>query len=183
MENEIGKRIRKIRTEKNMTQNQLAKICDISLSALNKYERNERIPKIDTLEKIAEGLEVQLNYLVGRSQYQRFDSQLMESDISNLIKKIEKKDAYISKLIRNIVDTTYITVNNHIDDENIEILETIHGLYRNIWTIKQVGNNEDDYKILTGEELDKNTTPLEALKEKNNLLLDKLNKSLSEKGK
>lgn len=55
----LGKSIRKIRMRRNMTQRALAKATDgISESALRSYELGERSPKRDSLERIAETLDV-----------------------------------------------------------------------------------------------------------------------------
>lgn len=55
----LGKSIRKIRMRRNMTQRALAKATDgISESALRSYELGERSPKQDSLERIAEALDV-----------------------------------------------------------------------------------------------------------------------------
>lgn len=55
----LGKSIRKIRMRRNMTQRELANAIDgISESALRSYELGERRPKQNTLERIAETLDV-----------------------------------------------------------------------------------------------------------------------------
>ena len=55
----LGKSIRKIRMRRNMTQRELANAIDgISESALRSYELGERCPKQNTLERIAETLDV-----------------------------------------------------------------------------------------------------------------------------
>lgn len=55
----LGKSIRKIRMRRNMTQRELANAIDgISESALRSYELGERCPKQNTLERIAEALDV-----------------------------------------------------------------------------------------------------------------------------
>ena len=47
-----GQRIRAVRKEKGLTQQQLAKRLDISASAIGQFETNPNSPKIETLEKI-----------------------------------------------------------------------------------------------------------------------------------
>lgn len=60
----IGEKIKALRTEKQMTQNQLATISGISESAIRKYEKGERQPKLEQLTKIANTLGVNVNDLL-----------------------------------------------------------------------------------------------------------------------
>lgn len=54
----IGNSIKKIRLEKNIKQNELAKKLNVSASMIAQYESGERNPKRETVEKIAAALEV-----------------------------------------------------------------------------------------------------------------------------
>ncbi len=61
----IGKKILDARTQKNFTQKQLADMCGFSQSALNLWENNKRKPKIESLHKIADVLNISISELVG----------------------------------------------------------------------------------------------------------------------
>lgn len=54
----LGKSIRRIRMRRNMTQRELANAAGLRESALRSYELGERSPKQNTLERIAETLDV-----------------------------------------------------------------------------------------------------------------------------
>lgn len=54
----LGKSIRRIRMRRNMTQRELANAAGLGESALRSYELGERSPKQNTLERIAETLDV-----------------------------------------------------------------------------------------------------------------------------
>lgn len=54
----IGEKIKKIRTEKGMTQKEVAKKCNMADSAIRKYESGRQTPKIETLHRIAAALGV-----------------------------------------------------------------------------------------------------------------------------
>lgn len=60
----IGKKIAKLRTEKNLTQKQLADMCGFSQSALNLWENGKRQPKREQLEKIAKFFDFPLYLLL-----------------------------------------------------------------------------------------------------------------------
>ncbi|MFZ4452051.1 helix-turn-helix domain-containing protein [Salibacterium aidingense] len=61
----FGDRLRHLRKQKNITQNQLAKLFKISESAVGMYERNERNPSFDLVNNLAKYFEVTTDYLLG----------------------------------------------------------------------------------------------------------------------
>lgn len=61
----IGERIKFYRKQKKLTQQQLANKSEVALMSIQRYERNERQPNIETLLKIATILETSVTDLVG----------------------------------------------------------------------------------------------------------------------
>lgn len=59
-------KIKELRQQLNKTQEEIAKILNISQSNYSKYERNEIEPDIETLKKIADYFDVSLDFLCGR---------------------------------------------------------------------------------------------------------------------
>lgn len=61
----LGKKLRHLRTEKNLTQKQLAKKVDVSLKTISRYEVGETKPRYrKTYDKIAGVLDSTYDYLV-----------------------------------------------------------------------------------------------------------------------
>ena len=60
MNNQIGKNIRSLRTEKGMTQDQLAEAIHVTRQAVSNWENGKTEPDIDTLTRIAEIFEVSI---------------------------------------------------------------------------------------------------------------------------
>ena len=60
----LGKRVKSLRKQKGMTQEQLAEKADISASYLGHIERGTRCASIDTLEKLWEALNTDANSLL-----------------------------------------------------------------------------------------------------------------------
>ena len=58
-----GDMIRKYRTEKGLTQKKLGELCGIADSAIRRYEAGNANPKIETLQKIADALDIPVNRL------------------------------------------------------------------------------------------------------------------------
>lgn len=64
---EFGRNMKRIREEKGLKQNELARLADISPQQISKYEnaKNSTMPSIDVAAKIAEALEVTIDELCG----------------------------------------------------------------------------------------------------------------------
>ena len=62
---DFGNRIKTVREEKSLKREDIAKKIGTSSAIIGRYERNERTPSIEIAQRIAEALEVSLDYLVG----------------------------------------------------------------------------------------------------------------------
>jgi transcriptional regulator with XRE-family HTH domain len=97
----IGDRITSLRKAKNISQADLAKVAGVSREIIGRYERNDASPSIEVAKKIAEALEVSLDYLSG--------SELSVIDRITLkrLEEIEKLDTgtkeHLFFLIDNVI--------------------------------------------------------------------------------
>ena len=64
---QFDKILKLLRNEKNMSQQELADALGISKSSINMYERGERQPNFETLETIADYFNVDIDFLLGRT--------------------------------------------------------------------------------------------------------------------
>ena len=71
------KRLNEIRTEKKLTREKLGKLIGTSGANIGKYERGERTPSVDVARRIANTLEVSLDFLVGNTDL-RLDTEVLE---------------------------------------------------------------------------------------------------------
>ncbi len=60
----FGTKLKNIRTERGLTQEELAILLKTSKQVISRYENNQRTPKISVAKEYAETLGVSLNYLV-----------------------------------------------------------------------------------------------------------------------
>lgn len=60
----FGHRLRKLRNEKKLKQEDLAKIINISKSSVGMYERNEREPSFEVIKRISDYFNVSIDYLI-----------------------------------------------------------------------------------------------------------------------
>ena len=61
-----------------MTQSDLGKVVGTSGDIIGKYERDEIKPSIDTAAKIANALNVTIDYLVKDAEYQNIDNETLK---------------------------------------------------------------------------------------------------------
>lgn len=64
----LAKRLRKLRKEMGISQQELADRLSISRSTLAQYEVNRRVPEFRTLTSLADFFNVSVDYLIGRDQ-------------------------------------------------------------------------------------------------------------------
>lgn len=60
----LGERICKLRTERNLSQGDLAETLDVSRQSISKWETNGSVPELDKLVKLSELFEISLDELV-----------------------------------------------------------------------------------------------------------------------
>ena len=63
--NNFSKRLKELRTEKNLSQQELAKEVGLTHTAIGLWELNKRTPNLDAVIKLAKFFKVSLDYLAG----------------------------------------------------------------------------------------------------------------------
>lgn len=100
---EIKDRIVSLRNEKNITQSQLAEELNISPSAIGMYEQGRRKPSYELLEEICDYFNVDMDYLMGRSDIKNRYQAGLKYDW-------EEKKQEDSNIDMNTVNTDYIMI-------------------------------------------------------------------------
>jgi transcriptional regulator with XRE-family HTH domain len=88
----IGSRIAELRKQKELSQTDFAKTVGVSREMIGRYERNEVMPSIEVAKKIADALDVSLDYLAGESKQASFDKQTL-----SLIHEIEELEPTVKE--------------------------------------------------------------------------------------
>lgn len=98
------KRLKEIRKQRNLTQEALGKGIYISKNEVCAYERGTRCPPLETLIRIADFLEVDFLWLIGRE----LDCMVGEDRIVNLseedikiIQELRKNDELYERFLEN----------------------------------------------------------------------------------
>jgi len=107
----LGQKIKHLREELNLTQEELGKILNVSKPTISRYEANTNEPNTDTLKKIAQYFNVSIDYLLDNSnkknpnieiniqkEYTDTDKKILD-DISSLDNDLKKEaEKYIELL-------------------------------------------------------------------------------------
>ena len=93
---DFGSKLKELRTQNGLTQQQLATRLGVTKSVVSFYERQERTPSPDILRKLAAVFHVSSDFLLGIDTVKRLDiSGLDDNDIqlvSMLVDSLRKKN-------------------------------------------------------------------------------------------
>lgn len=95
---DFGTIVAELRKEKGISQTDLAGRLGIHKNVLGRYERNEVLPSIDIARKIADILEVSLDYLAGKQDVQ------IDKDTSTRILEVSKFEEQDRNHIFSVID-------------------------------------------------------------------------------
>lgn len=98
----FGDKMTLMRKQKKLSQAELGKLASINGDIVGKYERDEMKPSIETAKKLANALDVSLDYLVG------------DGDMKALDKKTLKRLEDIEKLPDEDKNNIFYTIDNLI---------------------------------------------------------------------
>lgn len=107
----VNERLKILRATKNLSQNEMARILEVSLSSYQKYERekNSITPSLDVLIRIADFYQVSIDYLLGR--------ETGEPDVIDQL----ASEFNMTKLERKILDN-YLSLPKHMRTDLMEFL-------------------------------------------------------------
>lgn len=107
----FGNRLKIIRQNNSLTQEELAKKINTSRSNIANYENDKNMPSIDILVKLANIFDCSIDYLIGNDtksniehkntlEKELFDLDLTEEEFNQIINNVTKNNNYISTLYK-----------------------------------------------------------------------------------
>ncbi len=107
MENTLGKRMRSLRDKKDLKQNKVAEMLDITPFQLSRYESGKTKPDPEMIASIANYYDVSTDYLLGRSDEPRmtadeeFEAFANDPELERWYRKLpESEEEDLQKLRR-----------------------------------------------------------------------------------
>lgn len=95
------KNLRKLRTEKNISQQQLAAIINVSQQSVNKYENHETEPNLATLIMLADFFDTSIDYIIGRTDIRHKIEPVSDHELNEREERLFK---YYRQLPKNKQD-------------------------------------------------------------------------------
>lgn len=118
----FGDKLKKIRTERNMSQEELGELLGTSKQVISRYETNQRTPKITVVEEYARKLNVPLEYLVNDSITQKTPTPLPPLTAKDE-RSIEKRlESVLHDLMPGNSALAYYDGDEPMSDEDKELL-------------------------------------------------------------
>lgn len=78
---DFSQRLKKLRTDKHLTQAQVAKRVGVTASMVSSYETDIRLPSYDVMMRLADLFGVSVDYLLGREEKRLLDiSELTDAE-------------------------------------------------------------------------------------------------------
>ncbi|CEN87322.1 putative transcriptional regulator [[Clostridium] sordellii] len=115
----IGKRIKELRAQKDVTQKELADFIGLTPKMISFYEKEERFPPHDIILKLSDFFDVSTDYLLGKSNVRDIKS----NDNLIVIKENEKDvEELLEETMSQILDQKGLMLNGQIVDDNDLVL-------------------------------------------------------------
>ena len=86
---EFAKRLKQLREDRGLSQTRLAEMVEVTPRVYNRWERGSTIPRLDTLVRIADVLQVTLDELAGRKELKGPELKLRNPKLHDLYKQID----------------------------------------------------------------------------------------------
>lgn len=96
----IGSKISNLRKAHNWSQGELAKRLEASREIIGKYERNENLPSVEMVAKMAKVFDITVDFLIGEGENASYDKETVER-----INSIQKMDDGTKSILFNLIDT------------------------------------------------------------------------------
>lgn len=98
----VGRRVAQLRTQRGMTQDELAEAAGLTVEAISRIERAERAPRLGTLEKLAEGFGVSLSELFSFEEVSPRQKPAYRPDVRRLADQLADQPRAKIQLIAKI---------------------------------------------------------------------------------
>lgn len=116
----LGDTLRMLREEKNITQSAMAKSLNISPSTIGMWEQNRRSPDGDSLKMLSDFFDVTIDFLLGKTEYRKFNPENLNDRDKKDIKK-DLKD--IMNDFKNKKGDQKYYNGVELDDDGLDLME------------------------------------------------------------
>lgn len=115
----IGEKIKQIRKEKGFTQKKLSELSGINEAQIRRYELGGANPKIETVKKIAQALDVSIEAIYGFDM-EKTEKAIQEANDAVLAGKVPDKEAAMNQFIKMTYETATTFDESEYTPEELE---------------------------------------------------------------
>ena len=126
---EIKDRILNLRIENSLTQSQMAKIFNVGISTISMWEQGQRIPRPNTLQDICDYFNVDMDYLMGRSDIKnRYQAGLKYDweEEKDIFSQLTAEELTKLEKFKNMSTVMFMNEGNDISEQDKETLATAY---------------------------------------------------------
>lgn len=102
---ELSQRIRFLRKKKGLNQGELAEKVGINPSHLSRLENGKYQPSVDALQKIAEALEVSVDFLLSDDESGELEVKIENKSLSERLRLIDTLDEADQQALIQVIDS------------------------------------------------------------------------------
>lgn len=138
----IGRRIKELRGNCGITQEELGKIIGVSTSMVGMYETEARNPSYEVLLRISEHFNVSTDYILGKTSFKYSEDEEIRN-IDMLIDTITmSQNDEIKILSKDILELLHLTTYDSISGNRVKELSFIKKLYYIIYKLQNTLSNQ-----------------------------------------
>lgn len=100
----VGERIKELRTQKKLTQTELAKLVKLTYIQIGRYEANKSNPSSDVLQRLAQALDTTTDFLMKGTEDEAVAAQLTDKELLKQFKQVELLDQQDKILVKTFID-------------------------------------------------------------------------------
>ena len=101
---EFKERLKKIRTEKGLSQSKLADIVGVHVTNISRYERGENKPTTEVLVNLANALSVSADFLMNGTINENASQAISDKELLEQFKKVEQLPKDKKLLVKEFLD-------------------------------------------------------------------------------
>lgn len=124
-----GQIMQAIRKERGYTQKQLAEKCGMATGTIQQYELNKREPRREQLQKIANALNVSVDYLItGKSTldiWNEIMADINRETIGDNIRKYREEQGLTQKELADFIGLDVAIIKNYEDSKSLPTVENL----------------------------------------------------------
>ncbi len=101
---EFKDRLKELRANKKVSQNELASSIEVHVTNISRYERGENKPTTEVLTKLANALDTTTDYLMSGSTVDIANNNLSDKELLSLFKKVSNLSTERQKVIKELIE-------------------------------------------------------------------------------